>query len=476
MNLKELRPFQRRFIKGAFAPGIRTACLSLPRANGKSWLAAKIIEATLTPGDSLFADGKEVVLCARNLEQSRIVFKMVREFLGEDKKKFRYTDSTQRVGVVHLPSNSRLRVISSDGAGAMGLQGVVLAVGDEPGAWLPNSIMQTALNSALGKPNSSLRLLYIGTLAPATGGWWHELVTGGSKGSRFVMALIGDRNKWESWKEIKRVNPLTSISPEFRAVLKEQRADARADGRLKAEYLSYHLNIPTADASTMLLTTDDWDLAAARPVPQPEGAPIVAVDLGAGRAWSAATAVWENGRVECLAVAPGVPSLRDQERRDHVSPGSYEKLASLGLLEIAEGLRVQPPAALWESIVNRWGFPAHLVCDRFRLADLEDAVQGQTPIEDRVVRWSEASADIRALQRGFQDGPYSVAEESRPLLAASLAVAMVKTDDAGNVRLSKRGSHNQARDDVAAALTLAAGAHHRAVTQPEVEELEFSIV
>ena len=35
----ELRPFQKRFIKEAIRPGIDTATLSLPRGNGKSWLA-----------------------------------------------------------------------------------------------------------------------------------------------------------------------------------------------------------------------------------------------------------------------------------------------------------------------------------------------------------------------------------------------------------------------------------------------------
>ena len=47
-----------------------------------------------------------------------------------------------------------------------------------------------------------------------------------------------------------------------------------------------------------------------------------------------------------------------------------------------------------------------------------------------------------------------VAESSRPLLAASLSVALVKNDDQGNVRLSKNGSNNTARDDVAAAVAL----------------------
>ena len=49
---------------------------------------------------------------------------------------------------------------------------------------------------------------------------------------------------------------------------------------------------------------------------------------------------------------------------------------------------------------------------------------------------------------------------SRSLLTASLGVAIVKCDDAGNFRLVKDHS-NTSRDDVAAALVLAAGAMER---------------
>ena len=59
------------------------------------------------------------------------------------------------------------------------------------------------------------------------------------------------------------------------------------------------------------------------------------------------------------------------------------------------------------------------------------------------------------------DGPLAVEKDSRALLTASLGVAMVAVDDAGNVRMKKRGTNNQARDDVAAALVLAAGSWMR---------------
>ena len=74
---------------------------------------------------------------------------------------------------------------------------------------------------------------------------------------------------------------------------------------------------------------------------------------------------------------------------------------------------------------------------------------------------SEWSEDIRALRRYAADGPLSCAPGSRALFKASLSVAKVRNNDDGNVRLVKRGTNNEARDDVAAALTLAAGARSR---------------
>lgn len=83
-----------------------------------------------------------------------------------------------------------------------------------------------------------------------------------------------------------------------------------------------------------------------------------------------------------------------------------------------------------------------------------------------MTRWREASENIRALRRIAADGPLACEDSSRRLVAASLSVAMVKNDDQGSVRLVKRGTNNTARDDVAAALTLVAGAYARATSAP----------
>ena len=432
----------------------------------------------MTPGDVLFRPGTESVIIASTLEQGRIVYRFTRDLLAGDMS-FRFSDSLTSVRVVHKPTKTTLQVRSSNAKGVLGLVNTPWVIGDEPGAWgvSEGQLMFDAISTSTGKPGSPLTALFIGTLAPAVGGWWPALIEAGSHGSTYVQALQGDRETWDSWHTIRKANPLTAVSPEFRAKLLEERNDARRDTRLKARFLSYRLNIPTADESQILLTVEDWKLATARPVGAAEGPPIVAVDLGQGRSWSAAVAIWQSGRVEAMAVAPGIPSLEAQEKRDTVPAGTYRKLHVRGVLAVADGLRVPPASQLWTSIVNAWGVPVKVVCDRFRLAEMQDATEGAVRIEPRVTRWSDAAADIRALRRICRDGPLTVEESARPLLIASLSAAYVKNDDQGNVRLAKRGKDNKARDDVAAALTLAADAWERAsLAAPKRRDIEYSVV
>ena len=463
----DLRPFQRRFLRSALAPGIDTAALSLPRGNGKTWLASHVLSRCLDPEDELFVVGAEYLLCAGSIEQARLCFRFIRSNL-EPTGEYRFIDSATRIGITHLSTFTRLRILSSNGKTAMGIVNCPVLVADEPGSWevVGGTLMHDAIQTAQGKPGSPMKVVYIGTLAPAVSGWWHDLINDGSRGSVHVTALRGNTEKWDTWPEIRRCNPLVAVSSSFRRKLLEERDAARLDSRLKARFLSYRLNVPSGDESEMLLTVDDWERLVSRPVPERSGRPIVGVDLGGGRAWSAATAVWKTGRVEVLAVAPGIPDLEAQEKRDRAPAGAYRKLAESGRLQVAEGLRVQPPAALWESIRARWGQPALVVCDRFRLAELQDVVGSGVNLEPRVSRWSESSFDIRALRKMVNDGPAGVEENSRALLATSLSVAQVKNDDAGNVRLVKRGTNNTARDDVAAALVLTAGAFARQPASP----------
>ena len=111
-------------------------------------------------------------------------------------------------------------------------------------------------------------------------------------------------------------------------------------------------------------------------------------------------------------------------------------------------------------MTEEWGWPALVVCDRFRFRELQD-VAGDAPIETRRAVWSEASEDIRACRKLVRDGPLSLAPSAKDLLVTSLAKAKVQADTSGNIRMVKKGHSNESRDDVAFALTLVCGAFTR---------------
>ncbi len=84
----------------------------------------------------------------------------------------------------------------------------------------------------------------------------------------------------------------------------------------------------------------------ARIVPERKGRPVVGVDLGGGRAWSAAVAVYPNGRTEALACAPGIPDIRTQEKRDRVPKGTYSRLVDDGFCTFQKGSECSRSAIL----------------------------------------------------------------------------------------------------------------------------------
>ena len=287
-------------------------------------MAAHILARALTPGDELNVPGAEYLLCSASIEQSRMCYRPIRQWLDEQYPgDYRFIDSVQRIGICHKASGTRLRVMSSSAKTSAGIVGCPLVVADEPGAWEVTNgmMMHDMIETAKGKPDSPLRSVYIGTEWPARAGWWPELIKRGTNGSTYVQALIGDSRKWDQWPEIRRVNPLVSKFAASRKKILEERDIARTDTRLMARFASTRLNHCMADESVMLLSVDDWELAIARTVPPRAGRPVTGVDCGGGRSWTAAVSIWPNGRTEAWALAPGIPTLEAQETARSRSEG-----------------------------------------------------------------------------------------------------------------------------------------------------------
>ena len=245
------------------------------------------------------------------------------------------------------------------------------------------------------------------------------------------------------------------------AILRE-RDHARREPTLRRAFKAYRLNAGGVDTfNEVLLQVEAWERVEARKVMPRVGRPVVGVDLGGERSWSAAWCLWPNGRSECYALCPGIPSLTERERADGMPKGLYSRLRADGALIVDEGLRVSRPKTLIDYLVRRGITPAVVYSDRFILGALRDAVAGRWQVIPRVTRWSEATEDIAAFRQLVQDGPMSIAPESRALAAVSLSQAVVLSDDQGSTRLQKK-RHGRSRDDVAVAGVLAAGAVVRA--------------
>ncbi|QNK52352.1 terminase large subunit [Dermacoccus sp. PAMC28757] len=71
------RPWQREIVSGAFADGIRTALVSLPRANGKTALAAALAVAELFVGPP----SAEVLVVASDQRQANIALRMAKRMI-----------------------------------------------------------------------------------------------------------------------------------------------------------------------------------------------------------------------------------------------------------------------------------------------------------------------------------------------------------------------------------------------------------
>ena len=469
-----LPKFHSDFIKAAFAPDIAIAALSVPRGSAKTWLAAQLAAQAISPGSPTFEPRREVLAVSASYEQSRILMQFVREALAEREADYSFLDSGQRLQTTHKPSGTKLRVLSSSGKRAMGLTNFSTIFADEPAAWEARggALMFDALRTSLGKQDGQ-RLILIGTRAPAEPDtWWPSLLDAGSgSGKHVTVRSAPDGEPWDSWNTIRRVNPLVSHSASLRETILRERDEARKSDSARAAFEAYRLNRQVDTREEILVSVAAWQRCEARPVPERYGQPIVGLDVGGERSWSAAVMLYENGRAEALALCPGVPDLAERERMDAMPRGLYQRLADNGRLLVDEGRRMARLEILLDEVMA--SDPAVILCDRFLMANVLDIVGGSAPVVERKTRWSEATEDIAAFRRIVLDGPLSVERESRALLRVSMAGAAVRSDDQGSARVKKaRGSRS--RDDVAIAATLAAGEWMRQQSAPP-DSLDFFV-
>ena len=246
--------------------------------------------------------------------------------------------------------------------------------------------------------------------------------------------------------------------PDLLSAIRNEANQAKADPALLAGFEALRLNLGTDDvAVSTLLSAGLWQTIEGEA--ERAGPCVWGVDLGTSAAQSAVAAYWpETGRLECVAAFPAEPSLAVRGLRDGVG-NLYVECARRGEL-ITVGGRAVDVGCLLQEALGRFGKPSRVVADRWREAELRDALaaSGVPPaaFEARGMGYRDGAEDVRGFRRACADG--RVAPVPLLLLRSAMAEARTVSDPTGNAKLSKGsqgGRRLRARDDAAAAAILA---------------------
>ena len=458
-----------RSVEARRTAGVQAAALSVGRGNGKSALVAAIASAVVDPEGPLHGPRREVVCVASSFEQARVIYEDVLAFLGaryelDDRRRWRKQDTANRAQLTWRATGARVRCIGSDPSTAHGLR-PFLALLDEPAQYdaAKADRMLAAIRTGLGKVPGS-RLVALGTRPATDGHWFARMLAGGADYAQVHAARPDDppfrRRTW------KRANPSRDALPSLEEAIRAEAAAAKLDDMALASFRALRLNlgVPNA-ASSVLVEAGSWERAEALPAPEKRSRDFVlGLDLGTSAAMSAAAAYFRDGTLEATACFPEIPTLGERGLGDGCGD-LYQRMAGRGEL-FQSGRRVSDVGALLREALDRWGRPIAVVCDRWRVAELRQALEGVGfPLADLIERgmgYRDGGQDVRDFRAAV------LGDKVRPsrslLLRAALAEARVTSDPAGNAKLSKGaqgGRRLRARDDAAAAAILAVAAGFR---------------
>ena len=473
-----LQAWQRRYLKGAFKPGVMDAALSLGRGCGKTTFVAAIAAATVDADGPLVAPRAENIVVASSFEQGMIAFRHILSFLQPTFEeygvgaahRYRVQDSANRASITDTKTGAMIRVVGSDVQRAHGLA-PALVLADEIAVWPRGNVeaMMSVLSTARGKiPNS--KLLMLGT-RPANGAHLFEkmLLPGGAD-FRQVHAADPEDNPF-SIKSWRKANPGLDHMPDLLAAIKGESARAEKDGEALASFRALRLNQGVSDVrEAWLLSPDTWAGIEREDTPK-VGKYYLGIDLGENASMSCAAAYFvETGALQAIGVFPEQPDLLTRGHSDGVGE-LYVRAEARGELYQA-GELVSDPAELLRLALEQWGRPFKIVCDTWRKDKLKEILGNAnfppTAIEVRRHGFLDGSSDIREFRDAALDGhlfPFPSL-----LLRSAISEARTIMDAAGNSKLTKsgHGRRRSARDDAIAAAIIAVAVARRAANRPAV--------
>ena len=466
--------WQSRFLRVFNGPG--DGALSMARGNGKSVFVAAVASAAVDVGGPLVEKMGATIAIASSFDQAKeAIFDHLLHFLSPSfgrygtgaKGRFRVQDSGNRAQVTDRETGASVRVLGADPKRGHGLQ-PRLIIADEPSQWDPakRDRMLTALRTSRGKiPNS--KMLWLGTRPADSSHPFQRALDGHGVALALSYQAGKDDPPFHRATWLKSNPSLRYGFPDLEAVIREEADDAKRDPDSLAGFKALRLNQGVSDVHrAMLLDAEAWRriTVSTEDAGSKRGGHVLGVDLGSGAAMSAVSAYFPDGRLEVVACFPELPTLAECGLADGVGR-LYVSMSDRGEL-IQHGRRVADVKALLMEVLDRWGRPVALVCDRWREAELRDACESvRFPLAAVVVRgqgFKDGAEDVRCFRKAVL-GRHVRATESL-LMASAIAEARIVMDSARNAKLSKgsEGGHRQrARDDAIAAAILAVASGYR---------------
>ena len=219
-----LQPFQRRFLRRAFAASTGVAALSTPRGAGKTELIGRVAGLAVMEGSPLYRPGHEAVVVAGSMRQARHVFRAALRVLPHPDT-IRKRDNNQEISL-QGPAGTRVNIYPSSGKRLSGS-------GERAPAHLRRARVYErprrcpAVGGADGLPRQAGGPAAAG-VRDALPGRTRHLVAGADRDGGDARTYVqlhqaGDDEMWDDLRTAHRANPLLRINADLRAVVRVER-------------------------------------------------------------------------------------------------------------------------------------------------------------------------------------------------------------------------------------------------------------
>jgi phage terminase large subunit-like protein len=464
----KLAPFQKRFIREAFAPGVRLAVLSMGRKGGKTALVGAIALAALV-GPARRMNG-QIVVGALAQKQAGVLYRYARDTLQATPEcAGRYRNTYHQKSLTVLDSGTTLQAISSHAGSAMGLSPSLVVLDETGQITSETDPFVDALMTAQGAYSDALTII-ISTQAPTDSALLSRLIddirNNPDDKARIAHVYeapadcaLDDESAWHA------ANP--ALVAGFRSI-EDIRSQAASAARIPAQEGSFRnliLNQRVA-SSDSFISRAAWDGCRVAPeglsgaLIEPGEKVYLGLDLSQSKDLTCCAILAPDGggayRLDVISWLPDAPTLHERARLDRVP---YDMWYKQGLLRTVPGPVIDPRFMAQElaDILEQFDVQA-VGFDPWGTRYLRHAA------EDLGIHWDSIFQEVRqgtktmtpAISRFMQKVERAeISHDGNPLLTMGVSNAVPKLDSVGNVLLEKRLARGRIDPLIAGIIALA---------------------